>query len=309
MRIGAVTVTYNSGAVIDGFMESLLRQSYQDLLLYVVDNASSDDTLAKVGKYTWGNLRLIINSENVGIAEGNNQGIRCAVEDGCDAVLLINNDTEFGPELVGRLVSGLKEHGCDIVSPKILFHDRPNVIWSAGGAFNASRGYTAFHHGLEQPDAGTFDQPRIVEHAPACCSLIRVEVFERIGLMDPKYFIYLDDTDFSYRALRAGVRTMYLPDARVLHKASSLTGGPESPICLRYRTRNQVYFMLKHLGVLRSLFYVPAYQLWLIYQWLRRSDRSKFWLRERALVEGLRLWHSVRAGTATLPSLRQSTSN
>ena len=164
------------------------------------------------------------------------------------------------------------------------------MIWSAGGGFNAARGYAAFHHGLEQVDAGKFDRPRYVEHAPACCALIRRDVFERVGLIDPRYFIYLDDTDFSYRALLAGVKTMYLPDAKVLHKASSLTGGPESEICLRYRTRNQVYFMLKHLGLMRSLFFIPAYQGWLVYQWLRHSNRSKFWLRERAVLEGLRLW-------------------
>lgn len=305
MKVGMVTVTYNSGAVIDGFMKSVLEQSYKNLLLYAIDNASSDDTIRKIDKYHMENLRLIANAENLGIAEGNNQGIRRAIDDDCDAVLLLNNDTEFAPDLVDSLVSGLNRYACDIVSPKIVFHDRPNVIWSAGGGFNPSRGYAAFHYGLEQPDAGKFDQPRTVEHAPACCSLIRVGVFERIGMMDARYFIYLDDTDFSYRALLAGVRTVYLPSARVLHKASSLTGGAESEICLRYRTRNQVYFMLKHLGVLRSLFFIPAYQIWLFYQSLHRKSRSRFWLRERALFEGLRLWHSAHAAGVQDENLRQ----
>lgn len=305
MRVGIVTVTYNSGAVIDGFMKSVLEQSYKNLFLYVIDNASSDDTVGKIDKYHMENLRLIANTENLGIAEGNNQGIRRAIDDGCDAILLLNNDTEFAPDLVDSLVSGLERYGCDIVSPKIVFHDRPNVIWSAGGGFNPSRGYAAFHYGLEQPDTGEFDHPRTVEHAPACCSLIRVDVFERIGMMDPRYFIYLDDTDFSYRALVGGLRTVYLPEARVLHKASSLTGGAESEICLRYRTRNQVYFMLKHLGLLRSLFFIPAYQIWLFYQSLRRKSRSRFWLRERALFEGLRLWHSAHAAGVQDRNFRQ----
>ena len=295
MRVGAVTVTYNSGAVINGFMDSFVRQSHKDLFLYVVDNASSDDTLKRIGGYRCENLQMIANAQNIGIAEGNNQGIRHAIDDGCDAVLLINNDTEFSPDLVKRLVSGLEHYGCGIVTPKIVFYDRPNVIWSAGGGFNPARGYAAFHHGLEQEDAGNYDQPRVVQHAPACCALIRRDVFERVGMIDPRYFIYLDDTDFSYRALLAGVQTVYVPDAKVLHKASSLTGGPESEICLRYRTRNQVYFMLKHLGLMRSLFYIPAYQIWLLYQSFRQSEWSKLWLRERALLEGLRLWRLATA--------------
>src|SRR6185312_14733308 len=275
MKVGAVTVTYNSGAVIDGFMDSFVRQSHNDLFLYVVDNASSDDTLERIGKYRCENLRLIANTQNVGIAEGNNQGVRHAMDDGCDAVLLINNDTEFGIDLVERLVSGFEQYGCGIVTPKIVFYDRPNVIWSAGGGFNPARGYAAFHYGLEQEDAGNYDRPKLVQHAPACCALIRRDVFERVGMIDPRYFIYLDDTDFSYRALLADVRTMYLPDAKVLHKASSLTGGPESEICLRYRTRNQVYFMLKHLGLMRSLFFIPAYQVWLLYRSFQQSEWSK----------------------------------
>ena len=301
MRVGAVTVTYNSGAVIDAFMESFVRQSHKDLLLYVVDNASSDGTLGRIGAHRFENLRVIANTQNLGIAEGNNQGIQHAMDDACDAVLLINNDTEFGPELVERLVSGLEQYGCGIVTPKIVFYDRPNVIWSAGGGFNPSRGYAAFHHGFEQPDAGNFDQARAVEHAPACCALIRREVFARVGMIDSRYFIYLDDTDFSYRALLAGVQTMYLPDATILHKASSLTGGPESEICLRYRTRNQVYFMLKHLGLMRALYFIPAYQIWLLCQLFRRSQWSKFWLRERALLEGLRLWRVAHTAERNMP--------
>ncbi|HEX7893201.1 MAG TPA: glycosyltransferase family 2 protein [Terriglobales bacterium] len=301
MRVGAVTVTYNSGAVIDGFMESFARQSHKGLFLYVIDNASSDETLKRIGTYRLENLQVIANTQNLGIAEGNNRGIQQAIDDGCEAVLLINNDTEFSPDLVKRLVSGLEQYGCGIVTPKIVFYDKPNLIWSAGGGFNAARGYAAFHYGLEQEDTGNYDQPRVVQHAPACCALIRREVFERIGMIDPRYFIYLDDTDFSYRALLAGVRTMYLPEAKVVHKASSLTGGPESEICLRYRTRNQVYFMLKHLGLLRSLFFIPAYQIWLLYQSFRQSQWSKFWLRERALLEGLRLWHLAHSDPSVTP--------
>src|SRR5690348_580985 len=185
MKVVAVTVTYNSGAVINGFMDSFVRQSHKDLFLYVVDNASSDGTLERIGGYRFKNLQVIANTQNVGIAEGNNQGIRHAMDDGCDAALLINNDTEFSPHLVKRLVSGLEQHRCGIVTPKILFYDRPNVIWSAGGGFHPARGYAAFHYGLEQEDAGNYDQPKLVQHAPACCALIRRDVFERVGMIDP----------------------------------------------------------------------------------------------------------------------------
>ena len=147
-----------------------------------------------------------------------------------------------------------------MIAPKILYHDDQRRIWSAGGGFNSHRGYAGFHHGYDEIDHGQFEVPRQVDHAPACCLLIRKEVFEKIGFMDSRYFTYVEDTDFSYRAKRAGLTLMYLPSARLLHKAHSLTGGLFSDFMMRYTTRNRIYFMLKHFGPWRGLYYVPAYQ-------------------------------------------------
>jgi GT2 family glycosyltransferase len=109
--------------------------------------------------------------------------------------------------------------------------------------------------------------------------------------MDDRYFTYVEDTDFSYRAMKGGLKLMYLPSATVLHKAHSLTGGLFSDFMMRYTTRNRIYFMLKHFGPWRGLYYVPAYQMHLLLQLiLWRVKPSMFWLREKAFLEGMRLW-------------------
>jgi len=294
MKLGVVTVTYNSGQVIDGFMASMLRQTYSNFVLYVVDNASSDGTLEQVARYKDSRISLVINQKNLGFAEGNNHGTDAALTSGCELVLFINNDTEFEPCLLEKLVAGLKEHACDMIAPKILFHDNQQVIWSAGGGFNPMKGYAGYHYGLGQTDRGQFDVVRSVDHAPACCLLVRREVFRRIGLMDSRYFVYLDDTDFCYRAKQAGLKLLYLPSATLLHKASSLTGGPEADFSVRYRTRNQIYFMLKHLGFWRALYYLPSYQVFLLMRLVsRRISLSSFFLRQKAFVEGFRVWRDA----------------
>jgi GT2 family glycosyltransferase len=290
-KVGVVTVTYNSGQVIDGFLSSLLGQTYSQFILYAVDNASTDKTLAQISTYTDPRVRVIANAENRGIAEANNQGINQAIEEGCELVLLMNNDTEFEPELIAKLVAGLDEFKCEMIAPKILYFDNPKKIWSAGGGMDASRGYAGFHHGYDEIDKGQFDLPQLVDHAPACCLLIRKEVFERIGMMDSRYFTYVEDTDFSYRAKMAGINLMYVPSATLLHKAHSLTGGLFSDFMMRYTTRNRIYFMLKHFGPWRGLYYVPAYQMHLLLQLFSRKVKpSMFWLREKAFFEGLVLW-------------------
>jgi hypothetical protein len=292
MTIGVVTVTYNSSRVIDAFMISLLSQSCGNFTAYIIDNASSDRTREQVTAFNDSRIRVIANSENLGIAEANNQGIRKALHDGCELVLLINNDTEFGPLLLHELIQGLNAHRCDMIAPKILSYD-DQTIWSAGGGIDPRRACSGFHYGYGQVDTGQFDSPRLVDHAPACCVLIRREVFERIGMMDARYFTYVEDTDFCYRAKLGGVRLMYLPSATLLHKAHSLTGGLSSDFMMRYTTRNRVYFMLKHFGPWRGLYYIPAYQLHLFLQLiLRKAGISRFWLREKAFFEGLRLYVS-----------------
>lgn len=291
MKVAVVSVTYNSSNVAQGFLDSMLQQTHSDFLLYIVDNASSDDTLERLAHYKDVRVRVLANKANVGFAEASNQGIQAGFAENCDAVLFLNNDTEFGPLLIEKLVRGLDAFSSDMAAPKILYYDRQQTIWSAGGGFNSLKGYAGFHFGLDEFDAGQFDQPRLVEHAPACCLLVRKQVFERIGLMDPRYFVYLDDTDFCYRANRAGFKIIYLPGATLFHKASALTGGPESKFSVRFRTRNQVYFMLKNLGFWRGLFYLPAFQLYQLVKLIsRKIDLPGFALRQKAFVEGFRVW-------------------
>jgi len=278
--------------VLSAFLESMARQSYGDFLLYAVDNASKDKSVAQLK--AWGDVRLrvIANAENVGFAEGNNQGIRAALAEGCEYVLFLNNDVEFEEETFASLVSEIRRLQCDMVAPKIYFEDRVR-IWSAGGGFNRMKGYLGYHVGEGEIDTGQFEETRRVEHSPACCILLRSEVFASIGLMDPKYFVYWDDADFSFRAKRAGLTMYYTPKARIFHKVSALTGGSTSTFTVRYNARGHVYFMLKNLGILRCLFYLPSWELRLLYKLLSGAiNRSGFMIRQRAFIEGIGVWRS-----------------
>ncbi len=289
--VGVVTVTYNSTSVIDDFAKSLLKQTYADFVLYVVDNASSDGTLSHFDGYQDPRIVLIRNQNNVGVAEGNNIGIRAALKDGCHSVLLINNDTVFDSDLLEKLTAGLGEHKCDMVVPKILFFDEPDKIWCAGGYFNTWRG-CGNHFGMGDKDNGQFDSARAVGYSPTCCMLIKREVFDRVGLMDSTYFLYFDDTDFCLRARKAGVRLFYHPSARLRHKVSSLTGVTSS-FALRYTTRNHVYYVLKHCSPQWVLFYLFAFYIYLPAKYLVFLGHPKlFWVTQKAFWEGISLFVS-----------------
>lgn len=258
-KIGVVTVTYNSETVLGDFFLSLRGQIHTNYVLYVVDNASKDSTIEITQKQTDLPIVLIQNSDNHGVAEGNNQGIRAALADGCECVLLLNNDTVFPPEMIERLYAGLDKFQCDMTTCKMYYHAQPDVFWCAGGHFQPWLGYRTKHDGVDCKDVGQFERPRRITYTPTCCLLVHHSVFERVGLMDAAYFVYSDDVDFLFRCLKLDMKLWYVPEAKLWHKVSSCTGGSESAFTIRYCTRNRIYFMRKHLNLTLACAFYVAY--------------------------------------------------
>jgi GT2 family glycosyltransferase len=286
--VAVVTVTYNSGDVVDDFMRSILSQDHRPLLIYIVDNASSDDTLQRVRQFQDPRIRVIESGGNVGFAAGCNAGMRAALLEGCTHVLIINNDTTFDPTLVARLLEAETELGADFTVPKIYHFDEPRRIWAAGGRFQRLRGYASVHLGEELIDAGQYDEPRAVEFAPGCCILIRRSAIERLGYFDERYFVYTEDADYCWRAKLLGLKLWYTPRAALLHKVSSLTGGSGSPFFARYTTRNRVLFIRKHLSLPARLLWLMGLQLLIHWRLLSRKEKwTTYRLKQRAFREGL----------------------
>ena len=114
-KIGLVTITYNSEQVLSSFLDCVWKQTHQNIILYVIDNASTDRTLSILEKETDSRLKLIKNESNFGVAKANNQGVKRAISDGCDQLLIINNDVEFDSKLIARLLAVQKEKACSLV--------------------------------------------------------------------------------------------------------------------------------------------------------------------------------------------------
>lgn len=289
-KIGIVTVTFGSGDVLPEFLASLNTQSYRNFILIAVDNQSKDTTLDQLRAYSGSEILLIANDENVGVAAGNNQGIRAALETGCEHVLILNNDVAFEPDLLGKLVKGLDKYNCQMTTPMIYYMDfggRQDVIWNAGGAFTPKIGYRPYQRGYNEPDIGQFSSPDLIDYAPTCCVLVRREVFKTIGLMDERYFVYYDDVDFMYRTFRAGVAMRFLPEAKLWHKVNALTQGPLSDFTLYYNTRGRTLFLTKHFGSIRGLLWTIAYSgLYLLRPMLGKDTWRLSAIRRKGTLDG-----------------------
>lgn len=246
IKIGVVTVTYNSAEVLKDFMESMLCQTFTNWILYCVDNQSKDQTLAILENYNESRIEIIKNDINIGIAAGNNQGIKKSLADNCDYVLLINNDVEFDKKMINLLLEGIESTKANVVTPKIHYFKPKNMLWYAGGGFERFRFWANKHYGRNELDKNQFDKNIRVDYAPTCCVLIEKEVFKKVGLMDENYFVYFDDVDFFYRIKQLNLIVYYLFNARLIHKVSSLTGGVRSEFSAYMSSRNAVYFVRKY---------------------------------------------------------------
>jgi GT2 family glycosyltransferase len=286
VKIGIVTVLYNSGEVVEDFFASLGCQQHVSFKLYVIDNSATPDTLERCRELavTHGvEAEFVFNGANLGVAKGNNQGIALALAERCEQILLANNDTEFAAGTLAALLQAAHQ-GEQIVTPKILYYGPQRLIWYAGGRIDSWTMRTP-HIGMLRADRGQYDQAGYTGYAPTCFLLVNADVFKTVGVMDETYFVYYDDTDFMWRLRRSGLRIRYAPNAIVQHKVSTSTGGGESPFTVYYTNRNRVYFIRKNFTGARR---------WIAlgYTLLTR------WIRSIGLPRPLsrRLWDGIKDG-------------
>ena len=204
-------------------------------------------------------LKIIYNSQNLGFAGGNNVGIEYALKNEADYVLLLNNDTVVREDFLEKLFGfAEKRHDGGIIAPKIYFakgyefhkdryksEDLGKVIWYAGGLIDF-RNVIGRHVGVDEVDKGQYDNPGETDFASGCCMLIKKEVFEKAGLLDEKYFLYYEDSEFSQRTKKAGFKIYYFPDSIIWHKNAGSAGGSGSDLQDYYITRNRLLFGLKY---------------------------------------------------------------
>lgn len=288
--VGVVTVTYNSASVLDDFLDSLAAQRGVEVRLYVVDNASGDGSVERVrSEKRLQHIQVIANDANLGVAVGNNQGITAALADGCDWVLLLNNDTMFDRDMLRTLAGHADEHALDIVSPVIEATDPPGTVWFDDGRIRGVSMVTR-HLGVGRPMADVRPGLREIGYASTCCLLVRPSVFGEVGLMDPAYFVYFDDVDFAVRALRAGFRYWLDPAARLVHKASSLTGGKSSAFTVSWTARNWPLLVRIHRRGPARLLGLAYIQVWLTGRFVLGRDRfGDFALRQKRFRDALRV--------------------
>ncbi len=272
MKLAVILVNYNGEKYNVACIESILANSgAAELKIIVVDNASQDDSMRLLGEKYAGNeqLELIRLDDNYGFSYANNVGIDRAKEQGADYVMLLNNDTEIMPDMLSQLWECAKRHPGSVAVPKIYYSDDRKRLWSAGGSFSPVI-KKAGHIGLNETDQGQYDQEREIGFATGCCLWIPMEVIEKAGTLDARFFLYYEDTEYIFRLHRMGIPIYYCPRAVMYHKVGASTRGADSALCAYYIARNWLLCNRLHLG--------RRYPLFLAYYVLNRTVCCLLWL-------------------------------
>lgn len=255
-QIALVIINWNKPEMTIDTVKSILKIDSHGFKykIFLVDNGSSDKSIDIFHQEFSANqnIKLIETHSNLGFAGGNNVAIKHILKENFDQILLINNDVIVDPDFLKNLTKYVDKY--QIVAPKIYFapgyeyhaqryksKEKGHVIWFAGGKMDWNNIYGS-HIGVDEVDHGQWDQINDqVDFLTGCCLLINRQVFEKIGFLSEKYFMYLEDADFCHRAKLAGFKMAYIPESKIWHinSGSSKSGGDLHNYFL---TRNRLLF-------------------------------------------------------------------
>lgn len=321
MKAAVIIPNYNGLKFMDPCMSALDKQTYRDFRVIIVDNGSTDGSAELLKKYEEeGRAKVISLPENTGFSGAVNEGIKAALSEDAEYVVLLNNDTEAEPCYLSKMAELMERPGNETVgavSPLMISMHDHSVIDSAGD------GYTlcgwAFQRGVGRSTGlHKFDRVTDVFSACAGAAMYRAEALKKIAsqertgcigesrFFDPMHFAYLEDVDVSMRMRIEGYKILYAPDSRVYHYGSGTSGSKYNDFKVRLAARNNVWLNYKNMPLLMLLLNLPFILAGVIVKQLFFANRGFGKQYFKGFCEGLKglpeaHGHKVRFKCGNLP--------
>ena len=215
--VGCVILNWNGWQDTVACLDALRSIEYSRLFVVVVDNGSSDDSVARI-QAAYPAIRLLQTGKNLGFSGGNNAGIRELMRHQVQYVWLLNNDTHPAPGVLRELVQIAEaDSRLGAVGSVLHYASNPQKVQAWGGGWiNLWSGYSS--HATAPPKGGSG-----LDFLTAASMLVRLRALEDVGLMDDRFFLSWEDAELCFRLRRNGWTLGVAPNAVVLHKVGATT--------------------------------------------------------------------------------------
>ena len=249
-KVTVIIVNWNGEQFLERCLAALMSQTVRPHEIILVDNASSDGSLAVARRFP--GVRLILPGANTGFARGNNLAIAAASAES-EWIALINPDAFAAPGwLEALLVAAAANPGFDVFGSKLLNAADPALLDGAGDAYHVSGQVWRIGHGALAPLV--VEHEREIFSPCAAAALYRRSALVALGALggfDEDYFCYVEDVDLGFRLRLAGSRCLYVPQSVAHHVGSGTTGGQHSDFAMYHGHRNLVWTFVKDMpGIL-----------------------------------------------------------
>lgn len=284
-RAAIIIVTYNAEKYIDSLLNSLKRLDYpvDNLKIFIIDNNSSDQTIPLIKKYfsTKNKIELINNKKNLGFAEGNNVGLRLAIDQNFNYLVLLNQDMEVDPSWLNKLIDRAEsDEKIGAVQAMTLLHPETDLIYSTGARLHyLGIGYSGNHKlKIDQYQS----QKNFISYANGAAVLFKRKILKQVGIFDEKFFMYHEDTDLCWRIRLAGRKIVLAEEAICYHKFKF----NRSKLTFFWIEKNRLYLLLKNWQFKTLILILPMIILFefsilfyaLFNGWLWQKLRSYWWI-------------------------------
>lgn len=232
-KVEIVILNYNRWRETLDCVNSIQQCTYSNYEILIVDNASTDESYSKINDSLPG-TSIISTKKNLGYTGGVNVGIREAIKKQPDYILLLNEDTFVTPTFLTHLVEAMEENTSAAAACGTIFHyPETSKVWYAGGRLIPWRGL-AIHNNNLLISQNT-NHAQCVTFLTGCMMLLRTALIEKIGMKDERFFMSLEDIEYSSRIIKKGYNLLYVPSAIIYHR-----------IPIKYKSKFNLYYSIRN---------------------------------------------------------------
>lgn len=287
-KIAVIIVNYNGRDLLLKCLNHLAKQTVQAHRIYVVDNASHDNSIA-LCEEAFPNITYVKNENNVGFAAGNNIAAKMATD--CDWLAFLNPDAFAAPDWLEQLSAAIKKYpDYEIFGCRMRDANKPELLDGTADMYHISGLAWRRDHQIANPNRNQFEE---IFAACAAAALCKREAFINAGGFDEDYFCYFEDVDLGFRLRIFGHRCLYVPTAVVDHMGSAITG-KTSDFQVYHGHRNMVWTYIKNMPSSLFLFYLPMHLLMTLVMFLvcvKRGQGKVFLKAKKDAIKGIRkMW-------------------